>query len=47
MEDILSFIMGMIKGTQEGAGNVVLDGDYNFTDPNHDGNIVITKKDGE
>lgn len=43
MEDILSFIMGMIKGTEEGTGNVVLDGDYTFSDPNHDGNIVITK----
>lgn len=48
MEDILSFVIGLAKGREEGTGNVVLEGEgYNFTDPNNDGNIVISKKEGE
>ena len=44
ISDIISYLIGLLKG----AINVILEGgDYEFSDPNHDGNIVITKKDGE
>ena len=42
--DILSYIIGLKKGTKEGEKSVIIDGDYVFTDANHDGNIVITKE---
>ena len=44
MQDIISFILGR----KSGEGHVILeDGDYTFTDENHDGNIVITKEDND
>ena len=43
MIDIISYIIGLLKG----ASTVVLEGgDYLFSDPNNDGHIVITKKEG-
>lgn len=43
--DMISFIIGLLKGKKEGTGNIVLEGgDYKFSDPNNDGNIVITKE---
>ena len=42
--DILSYIIGLIKGRKQGKSEVVLDADgYTFSDPNHDGHIVITE----
>lgn len=44
MFDVISYILGLVKGKEEGTGNVVLEGDsYTFTDSQSDGNIVITK----
>jgi hypothetical protein len=41
ISDIISYLIGLLKG----ASNVILEGgDYEFSDPNHDGNIVVTKK---
>lgn len=41
MIDVISYLIGMLKGKK----TVVLDGDgYTFTDPNNDGNIVVTKE---
>ena len=43
--DIISYIIGLLKGRKEGSSNVVLEGDsYTFTDSQSDGNIVITKE---
>lgn len=44
--DIISYILGLVKGKKDGAGTVVVEpGDeYKFTDPNGDGNIVVTKE---
>ena len=42
MMDMISFLMGLIKGRKQGEGEVILDSDsYTFTDTNTDGNIVI------
>ena len=42
--DILSYIIGLLKGRKQGKGEVTLDGDsYTFSDPQHDGNITITE----
>lgn len=43
MFDITSYELGKVAG----AGNVVIEGgeDYTFSDPNDDGNVVITKED--
>ena len=45
ISDIISYLIGLLKG----ASNVILEGgeDYEFSDPNHDGNIVVTKKEDE
>lgn len=44
--DMISFIIGLLKGKKEGTGNIVLEGgDYAYTDSDGDGNIVITKED--
>lgn len=44
ISDIISYLIGLLKG----ASNVVLEGgDYVFSDPNNDGNIVVTKKEDE
>ena len=42
MDDILSYILGK----KQGKGTVVIEEgeEYTFTDPNADGNIVITKE---
>lgn len=43
--DIPSYILGLIAGEQKGEGKLVIEGDvYTFTDPNHDGHIVVTKE---
>lgn len=45
--DIISYILGLIKGKKDGEKHVVIEGDgYTYTDPNNDGNIVI-EKDGD
>lgn len=44
ISDIISYLIGLLKG----ASSVILEGgDYEFSDPNHDGNIVVTKKEDE
>ena len=45
MIDIISYILGMLKGKKSAAGNVVIEegGDYTFSDTGNDGNIVITE----
>lgn len=44
MIDIISYVMGLIKGRKQGTKNVVLDGDgYTYTDSQNDGNVVITE----
>ena len=44
MFDVVSYIIGLVKGKEEGTGSIVLeDGDYVFTDSNSDGNVVMTK----
>lgn len=40
MIDIISYLIGLLKGKR----TVVLEGDYVFTDPNHDGHIVVTRR---
>lgn len=43
--DITSYLMGEEKGKVEGAGTVIIDGnEYEFTDANNDGHIVITER---
>lgn len=45
--DILSYIIGLLKGREQGKSEVVLEGDgYTFSDPQHDGHIVIEEDDG-
>ena len=40
--DILSYIIGLLKGRAQGKGEVELDGDnYSFSDPQNTGDIVI------
>lgn len=42
--DMVSYIIGK----NAGKSAVVFDGEgYTFTDPNNDGNIIITENDGE
>lgn len=37
-----------IIGKKDGAGNIVLSGDgFTFTDPDNDGNIVVSKNESE
>lgn len=44
MLDLISYIFGYKKGRKDGASDVVIAGDtYTYTDPNNDGNIVITE----
>lgn len=39
-QEIMEFIMGLLKGKK----HVILDGaEYQFTDPNNDGHVVITE----
>lgn len=46
--DIISFLIGLMKGKEEGTGTIVLETDgYQITDPNEDGNLVITQGDTE
>ena len=45
MFDVVSYILGLTKGKEDGKQTVVLEGDaYTFTDANSDGNIVVTKE---
>lgn len=42
--DIVSYVMGLIKGEKEGEKHVILEGsDYTFSDTNASGNVVIEK----
>lgn len=44
MIDIISYVMGLIKGRKQGTKHVVLEGDgYTYTDSQNDGNVVITE----
>lgn len=45
MFDITSYVMGKVAG----AGKVVIEGgeEYTFSDPDSDGNVVITKEDSD
>lgn len=44
MVDVISYFMGLIMGRKQGAKNVALEGDdYEYTDSNTDGHIVITE----
>lgn len=44
--DIVSFLIGLMKGKKEGEKTIVLGTDgYQITDPNNDGNLVITQGD--
>lgn len=43
MFDIISYLMGLIKGKSEGAKEVVITGAVNCTDDG-DGNITITEE---
>lgn len=46
MDDITSYILGLTSGENKGAGKIVIEGDvYTFSDPNHDGHVVVTKED--
>lgn len=46
MLDIISYLIGFIKGVKKGETHVVIEGDgYTYTDPSNDGNIIITKGD--
>lgn len=46
--DIVSFLIGLMKGKKEGEKTIVLGTDgYQITDPNNDGNLVITQGDTE
>lgn len=43
--DINSYVIGLRKGKEEGSGSVIIEGsEYEFTDAQDDGNIVITKE---
>lgn len=44
--DFVSYILGLLKGKKSGGSGIAImdEGDYKITDPNGDGNIVITKK---
>lgn len=42
MIDIVSYILGLIKGKAEGAGNVIIEGGITCTDDGN-GNITITE----
>lgn len=41
--DAVSYIIGYTKGVADGTTNVVLEGGITCTDPNSDGNVVITE----
>lgn len=43
MIDIVSYILGLIAGKKKGEENVVISGSLTVTDPNSDGNIVISE----
>jgi hypothetical protein len=44
--DVLSYIIGLMKGKEKGKSNVEIEGTgYTYTDSNNDGNIEI--KEGE
>ena len=44
--DFFSYIIGMEDGYADGTGEVTIEegGDYTFTDPDSDGNVVIEKE---
>lgn len=43
---IVDYIMGHAKGKVDGEGNITFEGNVTCTDPNNDGNIVITFEEG-
>lgn len=49
MFDVISYVLGRVKGKKEGVGTVVLEGNaYTFVDRNQDSNIEIEEEsDGE
>ena len=48
MDDIISYILGRKKGEKTGRGTVIIEGnEYSFSDPNHDGHIIVTKVEGD
>ena len=47
IDDILAYFMGLKKGEKTARGTVIIWGDeYQFSDPNHDGHIIVTKVEG-
>lgn len=42
MIDIVSYILGLIKGKSIGASHVIIEGNITCTDPDNDGNVIIT-----
>lgn len=44
--DVISYILGLVKGKVDGEGNVTFEGNVTCTDPNNDGNIIITFEEG-
>lgn len=40
--DLLSYILGRLKGQRESQSVEIESDSYEFSDPNSDGNIVIT-----
>lgn len=46
--DFISFGLGVARGRKEGEQTIILETDgYQITDPNDDGNLVITQGDNE
>ena len=41
--DMVSYIMGHTDGVIDGTGDVIIEGGITCTDPNSDGNVVITE----
>ena len=48
MDQVLSYLLGLKKGKKTGRGTVIIEGnEYSFSDPNHDGHIIVTKVEGD
>lgn len=46
--DMASYYRGKVAGRKEGAGVIVMSGDeYEVTEPNNDGVLVVKRKQGE
>lgn len=44
MIDIVSYILGLIKGRKEGMENIVISGNLTVADPDSDGNIIVSEE---